>query len=112
MIHEISCEAGNFADIIAGRKSFVLQKETDAQYNVGDFLALNEIIDVEGTEGAVDWTGRCCLVKITHMYGCLTRYLTDGTIILGIRPCVICPIGDDSWYTVETYGGTKGGAPA
>lgn len=91
MIHEIHCVADNFAEITAGRKSFILQKETDAQYRVGDFLALNEVV-IE--PDADDWaaeeiTGRCCLVEVVHVYKGAQRYLQPGTIILSIRPSAI-----------------------
>lgn len=90
MIHEIATDAGPFEDITAGRKSYIMQKDTDAQYQVGDFLALNETVDEPTADGAVvAWTGRCCLVEVVHISHGPECYLQPGTIVMSFHPCAI-----------------------
>lgn len=90
MIHEIATDTGAFEDITAGRKSYIMQKDTDAMYQVGDFLALNDVVDEPTTDGdAVTWTGRCSLVEVVHISRPSERYTQPGTIVLSIRPCCI-----------------------
>ena len=116
MIHEIHCQADHFAEVAAGRKSFIMQKDTDAQYQVGDFLALNEMVDDPAAEGAVNITGRCCLVEVVHIYTGVERYLQPGTIVMSIRPCGIMTYSDvkrnytHDVYEVDIYGATRGRA--
>ena len=114
MIHEIAMDAGLFADIAAGRKSHIMQKDTDAQYQVGDFLALNETVDDHGPDGdAVNWTGRCCLVSVVNISYPAERYARRGTIVLDIRPCGIMGgalLYDPAAFTVPVYGAPGGGS--
>lgn len=86
MIHEILMGKTAFEAVTDGRKTHVLQNYNDAQYSVGDFLALNEITD---GDAPVEHTGRCCLVRVSHICTGIERYLTPGTIILSVRPCTI-----------------------
>jgi len=90
MIHEIRCMADHFVAVTDGIKSFIMQKGTDAQYQVGDFLALNEMANNPDAAGdAVVLTGRCCLVEVVHISRGSERYLQPGTIVMTIRPCCI-----------------------
>jgi hypothetical protein len=115
MIHEILMDSAVFKDVTAGRKTHVMQKYDDAQYSVGDFLALNETIyaaDDAGLE-TVECTGRCCLVRVTHICTGVERYLTPGTIILTIRPCAIVWCDPDepsvqAIYEADVYGPGEG----
>ena len=42
MIHELKTEQKYFKEVVAGRKTFEM-RVNDRDFNVGDFLALNEI---------------------------------------------------------------------
>ena len=113
MIHEIQCIADHFAAVTSGRKSFIMQKETDAQYTVGDFLALNEVTE---EDGAVVTTGRCCLVQVVYIYSGAGRYLQPGAIVMSVRPCAILTYEDvkarftHDLFEVDVYGGPEVGA--
>lgn len=113
MIHEISIGAAAFSDITAGRLFHIMQKDTDAQYQVGDFLALNETVEEEPAAhpGSVGWTGRCCLVQVTNITHLCERYALPGTLALSFQPCRIAsnrdfmrPGGRDP-FECEVYGG-------
>lgn len=115
MIHEIQMTAGAFSDVITGKKTHVMQKYDDAQYSVGDFLALNETTPADGPDpDAVEYTGRCCLVRVAHICAGSEKYLTPGTIIMTVRPCAIAFPDHDLFhdgqrlYHVETYGPGEG----
>ena len=114
MIHEIRCFADDFHSITSGRRSFVCQRKTDAIYQEGDFLALNEYV----MDGGMDTlTGRCCLVKVVDIYTGPAAYMTIGTIVMSVRPCAIS-VADTTHaynrdlYAVDIYGGDKEGARA
>ena len=118
MIHEIQMTAGAFSDVITAKKTHVMQKYDDAQYSVGDFLALNETTPADGPDpDAVEYTGRCCLVRVAHICAGSEKYLTPGTIIMTVRPCVIgwpdfgMQVHNRSLYAVETYDPGEGATP-
>ena len=98
MIHALKAEENFFEDVAAGNKPFEVRID-DRQFQVGDFLALNEIrisstaklYSDEGEEDELnDWeyTGRCILVLVTYILDD-PRFVKDGFCILGIRPAHI-----------------------
>jgi ParB family chromosome partitioning protein len=106
MIHQLKTEKQFFEDILSGDKSFEL-RHNDRMFQVGDFLAMNEIQLTEG-EG-IKYTGRCCMVEVTYVIQD-NRFLQDGFVALGIRPCSIATISESmmmhnrNLYAVQVYG--------
>ena len=105
MIYSKRIESAFFEGVISGAKPFEVYKEDDCQFEVGDFLALNEFS--EGT--LTEYTGRCCLVEITYVLRD-SRFVADGYAILGIRPCSIGTskarafmVTEHELYTVPVY---------
>lgn len=103
MIHELKTLKPYFDALAQGNKTYEVRK-TDRDFNVGDFLALNEITEIEKK-----YTGRCCMVAITHI---LTdqEYVQPGYAILSVEPCVIGRRSKSFAYNgnpneVEVYGG-------
>ena len=88
MIHQLKTEEVYFASILEGTKSFEIRKN-DRNFAVGDFLALNEVQShtLNGMPKSI-YTGRCCLVEIVYMM-LDSRFVPNGYIALGIRPCSI-----------------------
>lgn len=86
MIHQLKTETQYFQAVVSGVKSFEV-RENDRIFVVGDFLALNELKEDE-------YTGRCCLVEVTYI---LTdkRFVKEGYVLLGIRPCNIGTVKDN-----------------
>lgn len=105
MIYSKKTEPAYFEDVLSGAKTFEVRREDDCQFEVGDFLALNEY----AVGDHADYTGRCCLVEITYVLRD-PRFVFDGFAILGIRPCSIgtsksrAPmLTDHEMYTVPVY---------
>lgn len=103
MIHALKTLKPYFDAMTQGAKTYEVRKN-DRDFNVGDFLALNEITEIEKK-----YTGRCCLVAITHI---LTdpEYVKPGYAILSVEPCVIAQRSKSYAYNgnpneVEVYGG-------
>ena len=103
MIHQLKAEEDHFKNVIAGLKTFEVRKN-DRNFQVGDFLALNEIAKGQG------YTGRCCLVKVPYILDD-PDYVKDGYVILGIFPCAVSTIpsryenmGADPYREVPVYG--------
>lgn len=98
MIHALKTEEDFFEDVAAGNKPFEV-RINDRQFQVGDFLALNEIrigstaklYSDEGEEDELnewEYTGRCILVLVTYILDD-PRFVKDDYCILGIRPARI-----------------------
>ena len=81
MIHELKTEKGFFEDVISGIKNFEVRKD-DRLFEVGDFLALNEINEDKG------YTGRCCIAKVAYILRD-ERFVKEGYVIMGIQGCYI-----------------------
>ena len=100
MIHQLKTETEYFNDVISGKKPFEVRKN-DRNFMVGDFLGLNELTDhkVDSKENHAE-TGRCCLVEITYV---LTdpRFVKEGYVVLGIRPCAISKARNLGRYTID-----------
>lgn len=79
MIHEVKCKEEYFALTIEGKKPFELRRN-DRNYQVGDYLAMNEI-DYEGK-----YTGRFTISKITCVIA-VPQYVREGYCALGLANC-------------------------
>lgn len=97
MIHQLKTEHKYFEDVVSGIKKFEV-RNNDRGFEVGDFLALNELseqpINDAGEHGV---TGRCCLVEVSYVLAD-ERFLPAGTVVLGIEPRSIYKAAK-----VETY---------
>lgn len=82
MIHELKTLQKYFDAVANGDKTFEVRKN-DRDYHVGDFLALNEITEIEKK-----YTGRCCLLRITYILTA-EEYVKPGYAILSVEPCAI-----------------------
>lgn len=80
MIHELKIHSSFFAEIVKLNKRFEVRKN-DRDFQVGDFLALNEIDEGE-------YTGRTALVRVTYILDDC-NFCKPGTVIMSIGPCVI-----------------------
>lgn len=81
MIHELKTEQNYFESVTRGYKTFEARVD-DRDFQVGDFLALNEIDKKE------NYTGRCCLVAVTYILRDYDLVMRD-CVVMGIRPCSI-----------------------
>lgn len=106
MIHQLKTQKQYFDAILSGAKTFEA-RENDRDFQVGDFLALNE---VQGQEGI--YTGRCCIVRVTYILSDW-QYTKQGFVIMAFEPCMILCPGDKARGGMmamsgqETYGGTE-----
>ena len=83
MIHAIKISPKYFEGVRSGAKRFELRKN-DRDYQVGDYLALNE------WDGSA-YTGRAELVKVTYALNPNAMMTCqDGFVILSIVPCGSC----------------------
>lgn len=91
MIHQLKTEKKEFEDILEGKMTFGI-RFNDRMFEVGDFLAFNEIEAIEkknrAMEDGVTYTGRCCLVKVMHILN-NEDYIRSGYVALGFHPCEI-----------------------
>ena len=114
MIHAKKCEPEYFNAVASGEKPFEVRVEDEtARFLVGDFLALNEYGDIDGH--GRDYTGRSCLLEITYTLRD-PRFVKEGTVILGVRPCTIIKAEDcglkvtaRELFTADIYGRKGGG---
>lgn len=100
MIHELKIEKEYFEKIACGLKPYEL-RYNDRNYQIGDFLALNEVEKVPApakvgcmnSGGAVNsYTGRCMMVQIIDIYKeDKFSMLKEGTVILSVLPCYVQP---------------------
>ncbi|NLS84167.1 MAG: DUF3850 domain-containing protein [Ruminococcaceae bacterium] len=81
MIHELKTEQKYFESLTKGYKTFEVRVD-DRDFQVGDFLALNEITEEK------EHTGRCCLVEVTYILRDF-ELLARNCVAMGIRPCSI-----------------------
>ncbi len=87
MIHEVKEMTEYFMPVIGGIKTFEVRKN-DRNYQEGDYLALNEMVE---TEEGLKHTGRSCLLKIIYVLDD-ERFCKEGYVVLGFRPCRV-----DTW---------------
>lgn len=78
MIHELKIDKKYFDAGIDVRKTFEVRKN-DRNFQVGDFLALNEMF-----EGA--YTGRSVLALVRYILD-EPEYCKDGFVTMGIKLC-------------------------
>ena len=90
-IHELKCLTDYFEAVVSGEKPFEVRKD-DRSYEVGDYLALNEVL-AEGQRLSEEliYTGRCCLVRVTYKLS-VPEYCKNGYVILGIIPCNVSTV--------------------
>lgn len=79
MVHALKIKSEYFKVVLAYNKNFEVRKN-DRDFQVGDFVALNEIDD----EG--NYTGSHAVRKITYILND-EQYLAPGYVALGLR-CV------------------------
>lgn len=88
MLHQLKIESQFFQQIILGSKTFEVRKN-DRDFQVGDYLGLNEITDHPSNEkGARKETGAFVLVKVLSVFD-NPAYVKDGFVIMSIKPCTI-----------------------
>jgi len=102
MIHQLKCEAPYFQDIIKGIKTYEVRKN-DKNYDVGDYLALNEIEYVFERDACMyKYTGNSALYKVVHVLND-NMYCKDGYVIMSIRPCMITICGAGKAAQILTH---------
>lgn len=84
MIHELKVDREYFMPIMQGKKTFEVRKN-DRDFQIGDFLALNE---TEKTPGGVNYTGDAVLAVVNYILD-TPDYCKDGFVIMGIKPCAV-----------------------
>lgn len=112
MIHELKTLTPYFDDVASGVKTFEVRR-ADRPFRVGDFLALNEVAEIENPEGTpLTYTGRCLLLRITYLLD-NDEYVKPGFVIMSTVPCWIAVSGErfcrdlfDSKAGPEVYGGS------
>lgn len=101
MIHELKCDPKYFKEITEGQKTFEYRRK-DRDFQVGDFLALNEYSDYVG------YCGGSCIVEVTYIFDD-RDYVTKDYVVMSIRPCCIGRVMDiqmrdiDSLIKVPVY---------
>ncbi len=83
MIHGLKILPRYFRAVTSGDKKFEVRRP-DREYEVGDFLALNEYDDELN-----EYTGRCCLVKVTYILDRGVIMDADDVIVMSFTPCQI-----------------------
>ena len=85
MIHELKILNEFFGDVLRGKKTFEV-RTNDRNFNVGDYLALNEIDMTD----AANWryTGRCCVVYVDYILND-SKFLPENTVVMSIKPCAV-----------------------
>lgn len=100
MVHEVKCCPEYFEALKSGVKTFEVRKK-DRPYQIGDFLALNELVTFDYKFGSDDecekfcrtsnegrYSGECVLFEITYILDD-QQFCKDGMVILGIVKCDI-----------------------
>lgn len=78
MIHELKVHKEFFSEIENLNKKFEVRKN-DRNFQMGDFLALNEMNNGE-------YTGRSLLVRVIYILD-NPMYCKPGMVIMSIQPC-------------------------
>ena len=78
MIHELKVDREYFIPIVQGKKTFEVRKN-DRDFQLGDFLALNETHDGK-------YTGDAVLAVVQYILD-TPVFCKDGFVIMGIKPC-------------------------
>ena len=103
MIHELKEKTEYFDKVVSGEKTFEV-RANDREYNVGDYLALNEYLtDDEGA--ALCYGERCCIVRVTDILR-NPEFVKEGYVIMSICPCRI----DEHRHLPVAVYGTEGGS--
>lgn len=82
MIHELKIYPEYFKAVTSGQKTFEVRRN-DRDFQVGDFLALNEHDPQKG------YTGRCCIVEIAYILDTKMRIQGQTHVVLAIKPCCL-----------------------
>lgn len=77
MIHQLKIKRSHFVDILYNRKRFEV-RYNDRNYQVGDFLGLNEV-DEDNRE-----TGHCVIVRVLDVLDD-PEYCKPGYVIMSIE---------------------------
>ena len=99
MIHALKILPEYFRAVTSGKKTFEARRD-DRGFRAGDYLALNE-----WEADAGEYTGRCCLVRVTDILAD-EEYCKPGFAIMAFEPCSI------SSGTIPLLGGLQASAPA
>ena len=81
MVHQLKIKRPYFMDILYNRKRFEV-RFNDRNYQVGDFLGLNEV-DEDNKE-----TGHCEIVRVLDVFDD-PEYCKPGYVIMSIEPTEI-----------------------
>jgi len=84
MRHELKCWPESFAAVLDGRKSVEIRK-ADRDFRAGDQLLLREYIPSESNRSAGPYTGRSCVVEITHVLAGGQFGLASDYVALSVR---------------------------
>ena len=87
MVHSLKTYPCYFDSVLNGEKTFEVRLN-DRNYNVGDFLALNEY-DPEKTK----YTGRSLLVRVTYILDD-EKFVKRGFVVLSIERFICCRATD------------------
>lgn len=89
MIHSVKCLDKHFTAVISGDKKFEV-RWNDRDYRVGDFIALNEVVEEEICDDSVDYvaTGRSALFYISYILED-KEYCKPGFVVMSLIPCSI-----------------------
>ncbi len=79
MIHSLKTHKQYFRAVISGRKTFEIRKN-DRNFNIGDFLALNEYDAEEQC-----FTGNSCLVYVDYILND-NEYCKTDYVVMSIKP--------------------------
>lgn len=82
MIHALKILPTYFEAVANGKKTFEARRN-DRGFRAGDYLALNE-----WKADAGEYTGRCCLVRVTDLLAD-AGYCKEGFVIMAFEPCAI-----------------------
>lgn len=95
MIHELKCKSCFFTAIKDGAKTFEIRKN-DRDYQVGDFLALNET----KTESREEYyTGDSIIARVVYILDD-KEYVPEGYVAMGIALARI-EYNDKTYHTVS-----------
>lgn len=115
MIHELKIRSTYFDDVLDGKKTFEFRLN-DRDYQVGDYLALNEVTPEGNDIAGYEYTGRSCLVYVDYVLD-LSPWDKDGYVIMSIKPCNVIKTqterydlreAPDCWNTVPCLFGMPG----
>ena len=93
MIHELKCERRFFTKVSKGKKTFEIRKN-DRNFQVGDYLALNE---TDREDGEDYYTGNSLVARVGYILDD-EKYVPEGYVAMSITPAKIS-CGNESLFT-------------